>query len=107
MTTPKRTGKIDEEELERRKTAHQGSCSKKFEGKSGAMEAEAAVRIWGRSEAKLGMKYRTFIGDGDSKAFDAVVAMNPYDTPVVKEECVNHVGKRLGTRLRKLKAETA
>lgn len=29
-----------------------------------------------------------------------------YSTPVTKEECVNHVSKRLGTRLRELKAET-
>ena len=29
----------------------------------------------------------------------------PFDVPVVKEECVNHVSMRLGTRLRKLKAE--
>ena len=24
------------------------------------------------------------------------------DTPLVKEECINHVGKRMGTALRKL-----
>lgn len=29
----------------------------------------------------------------------------PYDVPVQKEECINHVAKRLGTRLRKLKQE--
>lgn len=28
----------------------------------------------------------------------------PYEVPVIKEECVNYVSKRLGARLRMLKA---
>lgn len=46
-------------------------CTKNFEGKSGAMEKEAAVRIWGRSE-QLGLRYVTFLSDGDSAAFKSV-----------------------------------
>ena len=72
------------------------------------MEAEAAVRIWGRSE-QHGFRYATFVGDGDSTAYKAVCAMEegrgPYDKKVVKEECINHVGKRMGTRLRELQKE--
>lgn len=53
--------------------------------------------------------YTTFIGDGDSSAFNTVSALNdgkgPYNVTVIKEECVNHVSKRLGTRLHKLKKE--
>lgn len=56
--------------------------------------------------AKLGMRYTTFISDGDSKAYDTVKSLKLYgDIKIVKEGCINHVGKRLGTRLRKLKAE--
>jgi hypothetical protein len=84
------------------------NCKKNFDGKSGAMETEAARRMWSRSEA-LGYRYTTFVGDGDSSAFNAVKALNggagPYPVPVVKEECVNHVCKRLGTRLRNLKKD--
>lgn len=92
-----------------RKTVHAGKCQKNFEGKSGAMEAEGAVRIWGRS-LDNGYRYVTFLGDGDSSSFRAVSDMNggkgPYnDVTVMKEECVNHVQKRMGTRLRKLKDE--
>ncbi|KAK8384226.1 hypothetical protein O3P69_009164 [Scylla paramamosain] len=50
--------------------------------------------------------------DGDSSAYNAVCTQNNgrslYDNvTVVKEECLNHVGKRLGSRLRKMKNEVA
>ena len=83
------------------------SCIKNFDGKSGAMEIEAAVRMWSRSEAR-GFRYIRFIGDGDSSAFRAVSTLNngkgPYDScTVVKEECINHFAKRLSSRLKALK----
>ena len=88
------------------KVSH-NSCTKNFEGKSGAMESEAAVRLWSRSEA-IGFRYVSFICDGDSSAFRAVAALNngkgPYDScKVVKEECINHFAKRLYSRLMALK----
>jgi hypothetical protein len=83
-------------------------CRKNYNGKSGSMETEAARRMWSRSET-LGYRYITFVGDGDSSAFNAVKALNdgagPYPDPVLKEECLNHVSKRLGTRLRNLKKD--
>jgi hypothetical protein len=45
------------------------------------------------------VQYKYFLGDGDSRAFSAVEEMNLY--PVEKLECLNHVQKRMGTRLRK------
>ena len=84
------------------------TCHKNFDGKAGAMEAEIAVRIWSRS-SDYKMRFITFVGDGDSSAFNAVCKLNggkgPYEVPVTKEECLNHVSKRMGTRLRKLKKE--
>lgn len=84
-------------------------CTKNFDGKSGAMEVEAARRLWQRSERR-GFRYTTFVGDGDSATYNAVCAFNdgagPYlAAQVVKEECVNHVAKRMGTRLRQLKKD--
>lgn len=74
------------------------------------MEAEAAVRLWSRS-TQLGFRYTTLVGDGDSSAYKAVCALNdntgPYNCCVVKEGSINHVRKRLGTRLRRLKKESA
>lgn len=98
---------ITKNEYDERKAAHNPKCQKNFDGKAGAMEAEGAVRIWERSVATNKMRYVKFVGDGDSSAFRAVTALQPYgDTNVEKEECVNHISKRLGSRLRKLREET-
>ena len=43
-----------------------------------------------------GLHYTGFLSDGDSKAYNAVVKLNVYDVPIVKEECVNHVHKKNG-----------
>lgn len=84
-----------------------GECLKNYEGTSGGMEKETAVRLWDRSVDKNKLRYTAFISDGDSSAYNAVVERDPYDgIEIEKEECVNHVAKRLGTRLRKLKKET-
>lgn len=50
------------------------------------------------------MQFTTFLSDGDSKAYVAVSEAEVYgSTAVTKEDCTNHVAKRLGTALRKLK----
>ncbi|KAH6943670.1 hypothetical protein HPB50_025062 [Hyalomma asiaticum] len=48
---------------------------------------------------------RKFLSDGDSKAYTAVVEAKVYgDAAIIeKEDCPNHVAKRHGTALRKLK----
>ena len=85
------------------KTTHT-NCEKNFDGKGGAMEVEAALRMWQRSEG-LGFRYSTFIGDRDCAIYNAICALNdgagPYTTPVVKEECLNHVSQRIGTRIKR------
>ena len=45
------------------------------------------------------------IGDGDTKSFKKVLESKPYGNDLIpcKLECVGHVQKRLGTRLRKLR----
>ena len=68
------------------------------------MEVECAKVLWGRSEANFKLRYSTMLTDGDSKSFDAIFEENIYgvDKQVVKEECINHISKRMGTALRKL-----
>ena len=58
-----------------------------------------------KSVADLHLRFTTYIGDGDSNAYPAAVASNPYGTekPVDKGECVGHVQNQVGGRLRKLK----
>ncbi len=82
---------------------HKEDCSINYTGSSNAMEVEAAKRLWGRSLA-LGLMYTGLVGDGDSKAYQAVVHLEPYGpgTEILKEECINHAHKRMGTALLKL-----
>ncbi|KAK3793833.1 hypothetical protein RRG08_066429 [Elysia crispata] len=64
------------------------------------MEVEAAKTMFSRSLGR-GLRYTTLVADGDCKTFNELQELRPYgDTSICKEECTNHVSKRLGTGLR-------
>lgn len=69
------------------------------------MEVTAITEMFTVSQEKYGVKYGNYIGDGDSKTFKAIVDLNPYgdDFPVIKSECIGHIEKRMGSRLRNVK----
>eukprot|EP00112_Aurelia_sp_Birch-Aquarium-sp1_P012847 Seg2706.2 transcript_id=Seg2706.2/GoldUCD/mRNA.D3Y31 product="hypothetical protein" protein_id=Seg2706.2/GoldUCD/D3Y31 len=80
------------------------NCPINHKGMSGSMESKAAVDIFKRSVEVNKLRYKTYIGDGDSSAFLTVVNSKPYENlNPVKGECIGHVQKRVGTRLKKLK----
>nr|XP_042913580.1 uncharacterized protein LOC122273614 [Parasteatoda tepidariorum] len=82
-------------------SAHQDECEKNFEGSSGSMEMHAAYVMWSRSVKECGMRYTSILSDGDSKTYQFLLENKVYgDITVSKEECLNHVAKRLGTALR-------
>ena len=54
------------------------------------MEMEGAKRIWSRSVEKNNMRYVRMLGDGDSKAYKAVLELNPYNVDIEREECTNN-----------------
>ncbi|GFV59338.1 uncharacterized protein TNCV_942271 [Trichonephila clavipes] len=85
--------------------AHKISCRKNYSGSAGKMEVDGMLRIFNRSEKLHNLKYSNYIGDGDTKTFNALSENKPYgdDHLIQKIECVGHVQKRMGTRLRKLK----
>ncbi|GFW85882.1 uncharacterized protein TNCV_1623261 [Trichonephila clavipes] len=87
------------------KILHVKECLKNHNGSAGMMETVGMVRIFQRSLSHHSVRYTSYIGDGDSKTFSSITASNPYgeDITVSKIECVGHVQKRMGTRLRKLK----
>ncbi|XP_068084596.1 uncharacterized protein [Anabrus simplex] len=94
----------DNEKLKLHKESSE--CSVNFEGSSGNMEAAGAVNIFSRSVDMFGVRYVKYLGDGDSKSFKSVVEAKPYgDVSVEKLECIGHVQKRMGTRLRKLRKD--
>jgi len=68
------------------------------------MEVGAIVEMFKRSMEKLSVMYKFYIGDGDSKTFTGVKNAKPYgdNVQIYKKECVGHVQKRMGTRLRSL-----
>jgi len=72
------------------------------------MEASSVFAMFQRSFEKHGLRYTNYIGDGDSKTFTKIVNSKPYGENVVinKKECVGHVQKRIGTRLRDLVQKT-
>ena len=98
---------VSVEEYAEWKEAHADKCPINTTRSSPGMEAEAAVTLWKRSSEERALEYRTYIGDGDSKGFNAVVDAKPYggDVTIVKEECVGHIQKRVGSNLRELKKE--
>ena len=67
------------------------------------MESAGAVDMFCRSVAINELIYNGYLGDGDSSSFKDVVNSKPYVVSNIdpeKYECVGHVQKRLGTRLR-------
>lgn len=82
---------------------HKAECDINYRGSSPAMEVAAADYLWKRS-LEYNFRYTTVVSDGDSKVFSHLKGMDIYGehVEIVKEECINHVSKRLGTALRKL-----
>ena len=87
---------------------HLPKCLKNYDGSANSMEVECALRMWQRSIDVNKLRYTTMLCDGDSKSFDAVVQEKPYGDQITieKEDCINHVAKRMGTALRNVVSET-
>jgi hypothetical protein len=99
----------DSDKYKEWKQAHETRCQINHHGSSEEMEATAAVEIFSRSISSRKLKYTTFVGDGDSSSFgwvkEALEKKFGVEYVIVKEECVGHVQKRLGTALRKYKSD--
>ena len=99
----RRTEAISQEEYAAWRAEHDPSCDVNTHASAPAMETEGVCELFRRSQSH-GLLYTSYIGDGDSKGYQAVVADKPHgDVEIVKEECVGHVAKRLGKALRDLK----
>ncbi|GFW23881.1 uncharacterized protein TNCV_945651 [Trichonephila clavipes] len=65
------------------------------------MEVKAAEILWKRYIKNCGMRYVSILSDGDAKTYQHLSSLNLYGNciKIAKEECINHVAKRLGTGL--------
>ena len=79
-------------------------CSINHVGSAGAMEV-VKIKMFARSVRLHCLRYTFFIGDGDTKSFEEICKSDPYPVhTITKGECIGYVQMRVGTRLRKLKA---
>lgn len=83
---------------------HLPDCPVNHEGSAASMESAGIEEIFARSIDQNQLCYKTYIGDGDSTTYRRLVSEQPYgpDVNIEKAECVGHVQKRMGSRLRKL-----
>ncbi|XP_053945027.1 uncharacterized protein LOC128854730 isoform X6 [Anastrepha ludens] len=95
------------EQYEAWKSNHDQNCQINHEGSAGKMEVDAMIELFSRSVEKHGVMYTNYVGDGDSKTYTGIVNGKPYGNraEIVKKECVGHVQKRMGTRLRACKKD--
>ena len=71
------------------------------------MEKDGAVEMFLRSVEKHNLKYSEYIGDGDTNSFGAVSQALQIkfgdDYPIIKEDCIGDIQKRMGSALRNYK----
>ena len=89
------------------KSKHKAERCVNHEGSSGAMEKEGTIEMFLRSIEKHQLQYTIYVGDGDSSSFGAVkdALHDKYgdEYPLIKEDCIGHIQKSMGTALRKYK----
>lgn len=85
---------------------HSSTCTANYQGSSGGMEVVGVLDMFRQSESTRNLRYKYYLGDGDSAAYPKVVSEKPYgpEYEIEKLECLGHVKKRMGSRLRKLKS---
>ena len=80
-------------------------CPIKHVGSAGSMEAKGVVDCFQSSVDNRKLRYTKLIGDGDSKTHASILTADPYPgIKVEKLECIGHIQKRVGSRLRKLRS---
>ena len=86
--------------------SHQSDCHINHTKPSGSMEVDSVLDIFKRSIESRGRRYTTYV-DGDSSSFavvrDKMIDIYGDDYNVVKEDCVGHIQKWMGSRLRHYK----
>jgi len=78
-------------------------CFKNWDGASSSLECDIIVEGFRKSEEQHGLRYTTFIGDGDSAVFSTLKKeIKSYGFAITKEECANHAVKCFRSALENL-----
>lgn len=72
---------------------------------STAMEQDVIVEGFCHSVAMHGIKYKYFVGDGDSSVYARIMEKVPYGRSVFKMECANHCVRNYTSHLHTLAAD--
>lgn len=91
---------LNKTEFETWYSEHEADCLANHKGSAGSMEVQGMLEMFARAEYIHNATYKNYIGDGDTKTFKALLEQ---DEEIQKKECVNHVQKRMGSRLRNVK----
>lgn len=77
---------------------HKPQCQKNIEANAGQMETIGAKTMFEKSFQKHQLRYTNVLCDGDSHTYIALSEDKVYGfIPIQKQQCVNHVKKRMGT----------
>jgi hypothetical protein len=77
-------------------------CCKNWEGSSSAMEPRILVEGFSKSVEMHSIRYKYFIGDGDSSVFANLKTKVSYGHRIQKIACTNHILKNYTKHLYKL-----
>ena len=78
------------------------TCFRNWNGSSAAMETDIIVEGFKKCEQQHGIRYTTFIGDGNSSVYSSVIESVPWGYCITKVECANHSLKCYRSALEKL-----
>ena len=78
------------------------TCFRNWNGSSAAMETDIIVEGFKKCEQQHGIRYTTFIGDGDSSVYSSLIEAVPWGYFIKKVECANHSLKCYRSALEKL-----
>ena len=78
------------------------TCFKNWNSSSSAMETDIILEGFLECETQHGLRYISFIGDGDSSVYPTLISSVPWGYGITKVECANHCIKCYRTALEKL-----
>lgn len=81
-------------------------CYKNYNGPSTGMESDILVEGFSKSLQLYGLKYQTFVADGDSSVHKRINDSYPYKEKVKKIECRNHLLRNMRKKIKELATNT-